>query len=142
MFLTLCDYFISIECDLSNYRLLYLCLSYLRLISVYLSYLYLYLYLFCSYLELIFTDLNFYIPSFYSLCVHFLLLAGRSLTTLSYYCIRMWRYYNTPERLTSLFSKVTEQMIANCKMHIIGDDSTDLLWSNDPQGTYVHTTTI
>ena len=25
-------------------------------------------------------------------------------------------------------------MIANCKMHIIGDDSVDALWESDPQG--------
>jgi hypothetical protein len=44
------------------------------------------------------------------------------------------RYYNTSERMTSLFAKITEQMIANCKMHIIGDDSVDSLWESDPQG--------
>ena len=44
------------------------------------------------------------------------------------------RYYNTSERMTSLFAKITEQMIANCKMHIIGDDSVDALWESDPQG--------
>lgn len=43
------------------------------------------------------------------------------------------RYYNTSERMTSLFAKITEQMIANCKMHITGDDSGDSLWSSDPQ---------
>jgi hypothetical protein len=37
--------------------------------------------------------------------------------------------------MTSLFAKITEQMIANCKMHIIGDDSVDSLWESDPQGT-------
>lgn len=43
------------------------------------------------------------------------------------------RYYNTSERMTSLFAKITEQMIANCKMHITGDDSIDVLWEKDPQ---------
>jgi len=43
------------------------------------------------------------------------------------------RYYNTPERMTSLFAKITEQMIVNCKMHITGDDDMDELWESDPQ---------
>ncbi|CAM9799127.1 unnamed protein product [Ectocarpus fasciculatus] len=43
------------------------------------------------------------------------------------------RYYNTPERMTSLFVKITDQMIANCKMHITGDDTIDHLWEGDPQ---------
>lgn len=43
------------------------------------------------------------------------------------------RYYNTPERLTGLFCKITDQMIANCKMHILGDESVDSLWDRDPQ---------
>lgn len=43
------------------------------------------------------------------------------------------RYYNTPERMTSLFAKITEQMIANCKMHITGEESIDTLWESDPQ---------
>lgn len=38
------------------------------------------------------------------------------------------RYYNTSERMTSLFAKITEQMIANCKMHITGDEASDTLW--------------
>jgi len=42
------------------------------------------------------------------------------------------RYYNTSERMTSLFQKITEQMIANCKFNIIGDESTDSLWEIDP----------
>ena len=36
--------------------------------------------------------------------------------------------------MTSLFAKITEQMIANCKMHIIGEGSVDALWESDPQG--------
>ena len=36
--------------------------------------------------------------------------------------------------MTSLFAKITEQMIANCKMHIIGEHSVDALWESDPQG--------
>ena len=43
------------------------------------------------------------------------------------------RYYNTSERMTSLFAKITEQMIANCKMHITGEETIDALWEGDPQ---------
>ncbi len=43
------------------------------------------------------------------------------------------RYYNTSERMTALFAKITEQMIANCKMHITGEESSDNLWETDPQ---------
>ena len=43
------------------------------------------------------------------------------------------RYYNTPERMTALFAKITEQMIANCKMHITSDSELDSLWDSDPQ---------
>lgn len=43
------------------------------------------------------------------------------------------RYYNTPERMTSLFAKITEQMIVNCKLHITGDEDIDTLWESDPQ---------
>jgi dynein heavy chain len=43
------------------------------------------------------------------------------------------RYYNTPERMTALFAKITEQMIANCKMHITSDNELDSLWDSDPQ---------
>jgi len=43
------------------------------------------------------------------------------------------RYYNTPQRMTDLFSKITEQMIANCKFHITGGESVDVLWELDPQ---------
>ena len=42
------------------------------------------------------------------------------------------RYYNTPERMTALFARITDQMILNCKRHIIGEDGTasDLLWDS------------
>jgi dynein heavy chain, axonemal len=44
------------------------------------------------------------------------------------------RYYNTPERMTALFAKITEQMIANCKMHITTNEhEQDSLWDSDPQ---------
>jgi dynein heavy chain len=42
------------------------------------------------------------------------------------------RYYNTSERMTSLFQKITEQMIANCKFNIVGEESSDSLWNIDP----------
>eukprot|EP01040_Poterioochromonas_malhamensis_P004773 gene4773-5123_t len=43
------------------------------------------------------------------------------------------RYYNTPERMTALFAKITEQMISNCKTHITSDNELDSLWDSDPQ---------
>ena len=43
------------------------------------------------------------------------------------------RYYNTSERMTSLFAKITEQMIENCKMNICGDEDVSALWESDPQ---------
>lgn len=38
------------------------------------------------------------------------------------------RYYNTTERMTGLFGKITDQMIVNCKDCITGKDSMDALW--------------
>ena len=38
------------------------------------------------------------------------------------------RYYNTTERMTGLFGKITDQMIVNCKECITGKDSMDALW--------------
>lgn len=38
------------------------------------------------------------------------------------------RYYNTTERMTGLFGKITDQMIINCKECITGKDSMDALW--------------
>jgi dynein heavy chain, axonemal len=43
------------------------------------------------------------------------------------------RYYNTNERMTSLFAKITDQMIKNCKQCITGGASVDALWDKDPQ---------
>eukprot|EP01033_Poteriospumella_lacustris_P002475 gene2475-1807_t len=42
------------------------------------------------------------------------------------------RYYNTPERMTKLFEKITDQMIVNCKMHISSASESDSLWDCDP----------
>ena len=38
------------------------------------------------------------------------------------------RYYNTPERMTVLFTKITSQMILNSKAHIV---SPGKLWDQD-----------
>lgn len=38
------------------------------------------------------------------------------------------RYYNTTERMTGLFGKITDQMIVNCKDCITGKDTMDALW--------------
>ena len=43
------------------------------------------------------------------------------------------RYYNTKERMEALFCKITDQMIANCKMQIMSEDSLDALWESDPR---------
>ncbi|CAM9373020.1 unnamed protein product, partial [Hapterophycus canaliculatus] len=43
------------------------------------------------------------------------------------------RYYNTTERMTGLFGKITDQMIVNCKDCITGKDTMDALWEKDPQ---------
>jgi dynein heavy chain len=42
------------------------------------------------------------------------------------------RYYNTTERMTTLFSKITNQMITNCKDCILDADEPDKLWEKDP----------
>jgi dynein heavy chain, axonemal len=43
------------------------------------------------------------------------------------------RYYNTTERMTKLFSKITNQMVNNCKRNVNGTDSPDAVWSKPPQ---------
>ena len=43
------------------------------------------------------------------------------------------RYYNTTERMTGLFAKVTNRMIDNCKLCINEGDSHDQLWAKDPE---------
>ena len=42
------------------------------------------------------------------------------------------RYYNTTERMTNLFSKITEQMVNSCKYNVTGGDDKDLLWEKNP----------
>jgi len=42
------------------------------------------------------------------------------------------RYYNTTERMTNLFAKITNQMITNCKECVLEGDESDSLWKKDP----------
>ena len=42
------------------------------------------------------------------------------------------RYYNTTERMTNLFTKITNQMISNCKDSILAGDEKDQIWEKDP----------
>lgn len=41
------------------------------------------------------------------------------------------RYYNTSERMTNLFIKITNQMITNCKAAITQGKNVDKLWDSD-----------
>lgn len=43
------------------------------------------------------------------------------------------RYYNTNEKMTNLFTKITDQMIRNCKQSITNDGSSEGLWDKNPQ---------
>ena len=43
------------------------------------------------------------------------------------------RYYNTTERMTNLLTKITNQMILNCKMCILGEnEDAEQLWNQEP----------
>jgi len=42
------------------------------------------------------------------------------------------RYYNTTDRMTNLFAKITNQMITNCKHCVVDGDEADSLWTKDP----------
>eukprot|EP00931_Biecheleriopsis_adriatica_P081368 TRINITY_DN5469_c0_g1_i1.p1 TRINITY_DN5469_c0_g1~~TRINITY_DN5469_c0_g1_i1.p1 ORF type:complete len:4656 (-),score=1282.68 TRINITY_DN5469_c0_g1_i1:88-14055(-) len=42
------------------------------------------------------------------------------------------RYYNTTERMTHLFAKITNQMITNCKECVLEGEESDSLWRKDP----------
>ena len=42
------------------------------------------------------------------------------------------RYYNTTEKMTQLFMKITNQMITTCKKSILKDKPVDKLWLRDP----------
>jgi len=41
------------------------------------------------------------------------------------------RYYNTSERMTTLFRKITNKMIWNCKQYLMGPDSSIKMWDQD-----------
>ena len=41
------------------------------------------------------------------------------------------RYYNTSERMTTLFRKITNKMIWNCKQYVSGPDASVKLWDQD-----------
>ncbi|OQS05067.1 dynein heavy chain, outer arm [Thraustotheca clavata] len=43
------------------------------------------------------------------------------------------RYYNTTERMTKLFMKITNQMIVLCKNSINGNDPPDYIWNKNPE---------
>lgn len=45
------------------------------------------------------------------------------------------RYYNTSERITNLFVKITNQLVKGCSEYLIGNSSSDILWDNDPKIT-------
>lgn len=42
------------------------------------------------------------------------------------------RYYNTTEKMTQLFMKITNQMITTCKKTILEGKPVDKLWLRDP----------
>ncbi|EEY63593.1 dynein heavy chain, outer arm [Phytophthora infestans T30-4] len=43
------------------------------------------------------------------------------------------RYYNTTERMTKLFMKITNQMIALCKNSLVGREPPEAIWDKDPE---------
>ena len=48
------------------------------------------------------------------------------------------RYYNTTERMTTLFVKITNQMIENCKRSILKGGTANDLWNADLVGIDHH----
>lgn len=42
------------------------------------------------------------------------------------------RFYNTADKMTSLFMKITNQMITNCKNRILDGKKSDDIWSREP----------
>lgn len=42
------------------------------------------------------------------------------------------RYYNTTDRMTTLLTKITNQMITNCRHSVLQGEAPDVLWSKDP----------
>lgn len=47
------------------------------------------------------------------------------------------RYYNTTERMTKLFMKITNQMITLCKKSILGKDPPESIWDKDPEALLI-----
>ncbi|KAI9980320.1 hypothetical protein PInf_026449 [Phytophthora infestans] len=47
------------------------------------------------------------------------------------------RYYNTTERMTKLFMKITNQMIALCKNSLVGREPPEAIWDKDPEALLV-----
>ncbi|GMF34281.1 unnamed protein product [Phytophthora fragariaefolia] len=43
------------------------------------------------------------------------------------------RYYNTTERMTKLFMKITNQMITLCKNSLVGREPPEAIWDKDPE---------
>ncbi|KAH9103464.1 hypothetical protein AeMF1_002875 [Aphanomyces euteiches] len=43
------------------------------------------------------------------------------------------RYYNTSERMASLLTKITNQMITNCKNCITGGETFEVMWTKEPE---------
>ena len=43
------------------------------------------------------------------------------------------RYYNTTERMSTLFAKITNQMIVNCRQYVTQGQRPSELWDRDPQ---------
>ena len=42
------------------------------------------------------------------------------------------RFYNTADKMTSLFMKITNQMITNCKNRILDGKKSEDIWNRDP----------
>ena len=42
------------------------------------------------------------------------------------------RFYNTADKMTGLFMKITNEMIRNCKNRILNGKKNDELWARDP----------
>lgn len=43
------------------------------------------------------------------------------------------RFFNTTDKMTGLFMKITNQMIQNCKKRILDGKKSDDIWNRDPQ---------
>ncbi|KAF1317985.1 Dynein heavy chain, partial [Globisporangium splendens] len=48
------------------------------------------------------------------------------------------RYYNTTERMANLFTKITNQMITNCKHCVTGGETYEVMWDKDPEELVRH----